>query len=212
MASGYGLAGGTYNLLSGGYFRGFWRAAETPRQSQWHLEERIWNGCEERLRRLHDATTYAEFTDTFGLYRSDKKGWDWVALSVRRRAAAIQRQQYFQYDKSARTRRTTRRICRTDTLNSQGITPRLRRPYTSLIASVSRPPASFPRFRRSIRTCRSRPELSNPSLHISKLGAGANMLPRPIPLLPLLARSPSMLHHQHKRRGRLRQSKMRTRP
>merc|ERR1712137_49201 len=31
----------------------------------------------------------------------------------------------------------------------------------------------------------------------------------PIPLLPLLARSPRLLHDKHKRRGRLRQSKMR---
>jgi hypothetical protein len=63
MASGYGLAGGTYNALSDGYMWELWSEAERPERAQWHNEERIWIECEERRRRLHDAITYADYTN-----------------------------------------------------------------------------------------------------------------------------------------------------
>jgi hypothetical protein len=68
MASGYGLAGGTYSSLSGGYYLELWRGAEAPERAQWHHEERISNKCEEQQRRLHDATTHAEFTSPLKIY------------------------------------------------------------------------------------------------------------------------------------------------
>jgi hypothetical protein len=73
--------------------------------------------------------------------------------------------------------------------------------------------APFPRFRQSSHTRRFSPsKLSDHRPLTPKPGPVLTHCPRPIPLLPLLARSPSMLHHQHKRRGRFRQSQMRTRP
>jgi len=62
MASGYGLAGGTYNSLPGGQFWKLWELAEAAERAQWHYEERTWNECEQRPRRLHDASTYTERT------------------------------------------------------------------------------------------------------------------------------------------------------
>jgi hypothetical protein len=83
----------------------------------------------------------------------------------------------------------------------------------SYVARAIRLLAPFPRFRRPSHTRRCSPsKLSDHRPQTPKPGPVLTHCPRPIPLLPLLARSPSMLHHQHKRRGRFGQSKMRTRP
>jgi hypothetical protein len=83
----------------------------------------------------------------------------------------------------------------------------------SHVARAIRLLAPFPRFRRPSHTRRYKPsKLSDHRIQTPKPGSVLTRYPRPIPLLPLLARSPSMLHHKHKRRRRFGQSKMRTRP
>jgi hypothetical protein len=85
--------------------------------------------------------------------------------------------------------------------------------YASHVTIAARLLAPFPRFRRPSHTRRCSPsKLSDHRPQTPKPGPVLTHCPRPIPLLPLLARSPSMLHHQHKRRGRFGQSKMRARP
>ena len=68
MASGYGLAGGTYTSISGGYYSELWRGADAPERAQWHHDERILNESEERQRRLHHATTHAEYSRQLEIY------------------------------------------------------------------------------------------------------------------------------------------------
>jgi hypothetical protein len=70
MASGYGLAGGTYTSISGGYYSELWRGADAPERAQWHHEERNLNKCEEQQRRPHDATTHAEYTSLLKIHGS----------------------------------------------------------------------------------------------------------------------------------------------
>ena len=139
---------------------------------------------------------------------------DPAAAFGRRQAAAIRRQRCSYGETKAREHDKIHHRQPGEGLSiskaRQHISKRL---SASHVARAIRSPAPFPRFRRPSHTRRLSPsKLSNHRPQTPKPGPVLTHRSRPIPLLPLLARSPSMLHHQHKRRGRFGQSKMRTRP